>query len=243
MAGQNSRNARNKRPECMETLGLAPPYTAEDVKQAYFERARRVHPDRGGSAADFQRLHEAFEQAQEFVAFRGDRRGWIAEKMSAYVAVQNAIERVEQIGAQVVTRTVDWLEKSVGDFAQLTETVETVRLEDSPRGDQLLQVLVEERPALRILTAVELPGCQVSDQSLLLLSVYQELRRLDLRRTPITSEGLRIVEEIPSLQQIDLDGVAAGWWARRRVQAKLRKRRATAGKRLSFSHGSMASHS
>ena len=48
----------------MVTLGLAPPYAIEDVKHAYREVARATHPDRGGSAAAFAAVHEAFERDQ-----------------------------------------------------------------------------------------------------------------------------------------------------------------------------------
>ena len=92
----------DRRLECMVTFGLSPPYTLEDVKAAYYSRARRVHPDHGGSAESFRQLHDAFEQAQEYVAFRGNRRGWIAGKMDGYVSLLAAVERVEAIGASSI---------------------------------------------------------------------------------------------------------------------------------------------
>ena len=51
------------RPDFMIALGLLPPYTVEDVKRAYFDRALSAHPDRGGSAEEFIKLHEAYTQA------------------------------------------------------------------------------------------------------------------------------------------------------------------------------------
>ena len=52
-------------PECLTILGLLPPVTAEDVKQAYLAKAVTAHPDRGGSPEQFIRLQKAFEEANE----------------------------------------------------------------------------------------------------------------------------------------------------------------------------------
>ena len=38
----------------MVTLGLLPPYTLEDIRAAYREKAKTLHPDRGGTPADFE---------------------------------------------------------------------------------------------------------------------------------------------------------------------------------------------
>jgi curved DNA-binding protein CbpA len=58
----------------MVTLGLLPPYTLEDIRAAHREKAKTLHPDRGGTRADFETLHEAYERAQEYVRFHLDRR-------------------------------------------------------------------------------------------------------------------------------------------------------------------------
>lgn len=227
MSGQTTNAVYKRRPEFMTTLGLSPPYTEQDVKQAYFQRAKELHPDQGGSAADFHRLHDAFQQAQEYVAFRGDRRGWIASRVNSYIAVQDAIEQLESIGAEVVCDATDWLVKSIGDFAQLTETVHTVHLENSPRGDELLRALADLRPALKGLSAVELPGCQVSDSHVRLLAVYQELRRIDLSRTTVTTACLTLVEAIHSIESIDLSGTRVGPMARWRVWREMKRRKSS----------------
>src|SRR5687768_6720845 len=101
MSGHSSTSRRETRPEFMATLGLSPPYALEDVKQAYRDKARATHPDRGGSAAAFQAVQEAFEQAQAYLEFREDRRAWIAGKMDRYAAVQRALERLRRLGATV----------------------------------------------------------------------------------------------------------------------------------------------
>jgi hypothetical protein len=44
-------------------LGLAPPYTDQDVKQAYKRLARTAHPDAGGSHEQFIKLQTAYDTA------------------------------------------------------------------------------------------------------------------------------------------------------------------------------------
>jgi hypothetical protein len=214
----------DRRPECMAVLGLSPPYTIDDIKAAYYSKARRLHPDHGGSAEGFHQLHNAFEQAQEYVAFCGDRRGWIASKVDEYVSFLTAVERVEAIGATIETTNTAWLEQSIGDFAQLTDKVSCVRLVDSPRGDELVQVLLEELPVLKDITAVEMPGCRVSDSEVLRLAAFRGLRRLDLSRTPLTARALGIIDALPQLTFLALDRSAVGWWARWRAGRRIRSR-------------------
>jgi hypothetical protein len=43
-------------------LGLRAPCTVEDIKAAYRRRALEVHPDRGGTPADFQAVEAAYRR-------------------------------------------------------------------------------------------------------------------------------------------------------------------------------------
>jgi curved DNA-binding protein CbpA len=65
------------RPEFYDVLGLAPPITVEDIKQAFLEKVKTVHPDRGGDAAAFRQLQEARDQAMQYANFRSDRMKWL----------------------------------------------------------------------------------------------------------------------------------------------------------------------
>ena len=208
----------DNRPDYMIELGLAPPYTQEDVMQAYYTKAKKVHPDHGGTVEEFRALQEAFEKAKQYTDFRIDRRNWIATNMDAYLAVRRVVERLEELGAEATTNAVDWLEKSFGDFAQLTETIIGVRLANSTQGDELIAVLVDEQSALGNMTQLELPGCQLSDAAAQQLDVFKQLKHVDLSGTPITNESLWFVDELPALESLNLNGTKVGWWMRRKVK-------------------------
>jgi hypothetical protein len=218
MSPKNSHSKHDSRPDYMIELGLAPPYTQEDVMQAYYAKAKQVHPDHGGTAEGFRALQEAFEKAKQYTDFRIDRRTWIATKMEDYLAARRVIDRLEALGAEVVTNAVDWLEKSFGDFAQLTETITTVRLVNSPRADELVDAMVEERDALGSMTQLQISGCQLSDDAAQRLETFKQLKHLDLSGTPITNDSLWFVDELPSLELLNLDGTKVGWWMRRKVK-------------------------
>ncbi len=224
MASSRNHPPSDPRPDFMITLGLAPPYAKEDVKQAYLTKAKLVHPDRGGTAAAFNELHEAFEAAQAFLEFRSDRRAWIGAKMNRYIALEKAAVRIRALGAEVVAAAPKWLEQSFGDFAQLAEVVVRVRALDAANGDEIIAAMVDEYSALRELEVIELCGASVSDEAVLSLAVFQQLTRLNLSRTPITGRALAVVERLPELTFLGLDGANVGWWARRRVASQLRRR-------------------
>jgi hypothetical protein len=218
MATTSSHSQQDKRPDYMVELGLLPPYTPEDVKQAYLTKAKLVHPDHGGTVEEFRALQEAFEKAKQYTDFRLDRRQWIATKMDEYIAVRRVTERLELCGAQVTTNAVDWLEKSFGDFAQLTETITAIRMENSPRADELIAAMVDERDALGSLTHLALPGCQLSDAAAQRLEAFRQLKHLDLSGTPITNDALWFVDELPALESLNLDGTQVGWWMKHKVK-------------------------
>jgi hypothetical protein len=208
----------------MVTLGLAPPYVLEDVLQAYRDKVKDAHPDRGGTVAAFNEVQTAFERAQAYLEFRGDRRGWIAAKMSRYTELRTAVERLQRLGAVVTTHAPDWLENSFGDFAQLSETARIVRLEGSADGDALIRALVADHHALRDIESLALPKCRLTDQAVLSLAPFQQLKHLDLSDTPVTALILDLIDAIESLETLNLEGTQIGWLAKRGAKARLRRR-------------------
>ncbi len=51
-----------------QTLGLTPANTAQTARSKYLDLARRLHPNKGGSTAAFQKLQNAWERAQSYYA-------------------------------------------------------------------------------------------------------------------------------------------------------------------------------
>ena len=60
--------ARQYTPRPVAALGLTMPCTCEDLKRAYRERVKHLHPDRGGDQRRFLVLQAQFEEAMKIVA-------------------------------------------------------------------------------------------------------------------------------------------------------------------------------
>jgi hypothetical protein len=209
----------------MVKLGLLPPYTAEDVEKAYLLKIKDIRPDLGGDREAFYAVQTAYMQAKEYVKFRGDRRGWIAKRMDEYIDLQDVITRLKEFGARVETSSVDWLEKSFGDFAELSESVIGVSMKGAANGDEVLAYLIANRDKLLELRKLDLEGSVISDDMVRQLSVFRRLSELNLNRTPITWQSLHIVEWLPELDTVHVEGTGLKWLTRRKLASQLKKKR------------------
>ena len=215
------------RPNFAVTLGLLPPYSLEDVKRAYLAKVKDAHPDRGGDRADFDRIQLAYQQANEYLAFRGDRRQWIAARMDEYVAAEALTARLRELGAEVETTMHDWVKRSFGDFASLTESIIGVRLASATNVADLIDTLTSERAILAGLKRLELPGCAIADAQALQLRVHTALTQLDLSSNPITDRvALALADWLPQLEEFNLAGTSIGWWPSLKLRRRLARRRA-----------------
>lgn len=224
MSESHFKKLPDPRPPFMILLGLNPPYAAEDVQAAYLDKAKSAHPDRGGSAAEFDTLHQAYEQAKQFLEFRSDRRGWIARAMDSYLLVEELVTRLEALGAEVTTNANEWLKRSFGEFSQLTETITAIRLANAP-AEPLIQELKANQKLLVGLQTLELPGCNLTDADVIHLKPLTQLRQLDLSNTPVSNDALMVVDWLTALETLVTDGTNISWFANWRVQRKLAKRR------------------
>jgi hypothetical protein len=228
-AASNSNGQPAERPSFAVVLGLLPPYSLEDVKRAYLAKVKDAHPDRGGDRAGFDRVQQAYEQANEYLSFRGDRRQWIAARMEEYVAVEGLLTKLREVGATVETTTHDWVKRSFGDFAGLTETIADIQLcgASSQSAAALIDTLTSERTVLAGLKRLALPSCGVTDALALQLRVHRNLTHLDLSGNPVTARvAMALLDWLPQLQEFNVAGISLGWWARGKLRRRLAGRRA-----------------
>ena len=201
-------------PDFLNTLGLAPPYSVEDVKEAYRAKVKTAHPDVGGSAAEFTHIQEAYERALEYVRFRANRMTWLSSHVEQYAMQQDFIAQIEQRGGAVEVEAVDWLKKSFGaDFAQLVSRVVGLRLASQQFGDDTIAHMLSERQMFDNLHWLDLSDSRTTDRGAALLVTFKRLRRLDLRGTKAGNQAAELVGLLPRLTWIGLPPARSDLWA------------------------------
>lgn len=202
-------------PECITILGLMPPVTAEDVKQAYLAKARTMHPDRGGDPEQFVRLQKAFEQANDYVKFKAGKLEWLASKIEAYAQQQEVVTAVIERGGEVEMEEADWLQKSFGDdFGRIADKLVSLRLR-GPAADDLFAILLGFRcDSLKDLVVLDLAGGSITDEGLLQLKGLKNLRSLDLRGTAVGKLSAEIPHWYEHLEFLGLPKGALGLFGR-----------------------------
>jgi hypothetical protein len=207
--------AAQQHPRCLTVLGLLPPVTDEDVKQAYLAKAKELHPDRGGDPAKFIDVQRAYEEAKDFVKFKAGKLEWLAAKIDAYAEQQEVVTETIERGGEVEMEETDWLKKSFGeDFGHVADKLVALRL-NGPRADDVFAVLLGFRAgSLKDLARLDLAGGSITDEGLLQLKELTSLRHLDLRGTAVSKLGLDAVQWFEQLEFLGLPSAAVGFFTR-----------------------------
>ena len=202
-------------PKCLTVLGLLPPVTAEDVKQAYLAKAMAMHPDRGGDPAQFVLLQKAFEEANDFVQFKAGKLEWLASKIEAYAQQQDVVTETIERGGEVEMEEADWLRKSFGeDFGHVADKLVSVRLR-GPAADDVFAILLGFRAdSLKDLAVLDLAGGRLTDEGLLQLKGLTSLRSLDLRGTAVGKLAAEVPTWCPHLEFLGLPTGSVGLFSR-----------------------------
>lgn len=213
-------------PACLAMLGLRPPLTLEDVKQAYLAKAMAMHPDRGGDPAEFVKLQAAFEEANDYVKFKASKLEWLASKIEAYAQQQEVATEAIERGGEIEMEETDWLRKSFGeDFGHVADKLVTVRLRN-PAADDVFAILLGFRAdSLKDLATLDLAGGALTDEGLLQLKELKGLRHLDLRGTQVGKLGAEAAGWFERLEFLGLPKGSVGMLGRlampRRVKLEL----------------------
>lgn len=213
-------------PDCLVALGLRPPVTLEDVKQAYLARAVVAHPDRGGDPDAFIRLQRAFEEATEYVTFKASKLEWLAARIEAYAEQQDVVTAAIERGGEAGMEETDWLRGSFGeDFGHVADKLVSLRV-NGPGADDTFAVLVGFRAdSLKDLAVLDLSGGPLTDEGLLQLKGLKNLRHLDLRGTAVGKLGADAAAWFEKLEFLGLPQGSVGMLGRlampRRVKLEL----------------------
>jgi hypothetical protein len=223
-SGAHAAHAADGRPEFLVTLGLVPPCTVEDVKQAYLAKVKTAHPDVGGDANEFRKIQEAFERATEWARFRASRLAWLSTWVEKYVEQDSIIDEIKRRGGVVQIEGVDWLRRSFGeDFSHVAEKLTKISWHGPTVNDKSIAWLSEHRAVLSGLKSLDLSGSAITDAGVQHVAAFQALRELDLSETKITSAGLAVVDRLPSLEWLGLRKTSIGWLARTKLKLKRSK--------------------
>lgn len=212
---QAAPSSDSQHPECLMILGLRPPLTLEDVKQAYMAKAMKAHPDRGGDPQEFIRLQKAFDDATEFVKFKASKLEWLASKIDAYAQQQEVATETIERGGSIEMEETDWLRRSFGeDFGHVADKLVSVRLPGG-RADDVFAILLGFRAdSLKDLAVLDLSGGTITDEGLLQLKELKNLRHLDLRGTRVGKLAADVPGWFENLEFLGLPKGAVGMFAR-----------------------------
>lgn len=207
-------------PDFLIVLGLRQPVTVEDVKQAYLDKAKTAHPDRGGNVQQFIRLQQAFEQATEYARFKAGRMKWLSGWVEQYAEQQELIEQLKALGGSVETESVDWMARTVGsDFATVLDRIVTLRL-NGPRVDNAtLMKLLEQRRILSALRTLELKDTKITSEGLAMLHNFESLHAIDLSGTKVDPDSVELLlASIKGVQSLTLRDCGFGRFAQIRFR-------------------------
>ena len=212
---QAAPSSDSQHPECLMILGLRPPLTLEDVKQAYMAKAMKAHPDRGGDPQEFIRLQKAFDDATEFVKFKASKLEWLASKIEAYAQQQEVAAETIERGGSIEMEETNWLARSFGeDFGHVADKLVAVRLPNG-RADDVFAILLGFRAdSLKDLAVLDLAGGTITDEGLLQLKELKNLRHLDLRGTRVGKLAADVPGWFENLEFLGLPKGAVGMFAR-----------------------------
>lgn len=223
---QSPPSPESNHPQCLTVLGLRPPLTLEDVKQAYMAKAMQAHPDRGGDPQVFIQLQKAFDEATDYVKFKASKLEWLASKIDAYAQQQEVATETIERGGSIEMEETDWLRKSFGDdFGHVADKLVAVRLNNASADDVFAILLGFRADSLKDLAVLDLAGGSLTDEGLLQFKELKNLRYLDLRGTAVGKLAAEVPGWFEKLEFLGLPKASVGMFTRmtmpRRVKLEL----------------------
>lgn len=205
VAATQQHSATDGRPDFLVRLGLLMPCSVEDVEAAYRDRAKRAHPDAGGSVDEFIQLQRDYENAREYARFHASRRGWLATVIERYAEQEEVVAEIRRRGGIVETKSNEWIAREIGaDFAQVLDKVEGVRLGGSRIKRPDVEWLAEQSRVLGGLHRLDLSGARIGNAAVPALTRFPTLHELNLSGTFVSDRSLRALAGIKTLRRVHL---------------------------------------
>ncbi len=216
MTDSQPRPSRAGRLDFLTVLGLAPPVTVEDVKQAYLEKVKTAHPDHGGDQQQFVRVHEAYEKATEYARFKAGRMQWLSRWVEQYAEQQQAVAEIQALGGKVEFESIDWATQSIGnDFATVLERIIAINFSGPTVDDQTLAQLGARRRMLLGVQRLALVETKITSAGLKELHSFDSLHHLDLSGTRVELHDLQLLlPHLDRLESLVLRDSGIGWPSR-----------------------------
>ena len=124
-----ARSGHDQKWNFFATLGLMPPCTVEDVKQAYLAKATKAHPDTGGDVESFKQLQEAYKQGTEYARSHSILTSWFKSSIKRYVHREHLVDELRRLGGRVdIKKSECSRQEVVEDFAQIFDKLVGIHL-------------------------------------------------------------------------------------------------------------------
>ena len=82
-----------------EILGVVRGSSEEDIRKAFREKARKLHPDKGGSASEFRELYDAYNTLKDpsYVDDKSDDEwlGWLGRWAKRFIGTEEKILNIK----------------------------------------------------------------------------------------------------------------------------------------------------
>ena len=96
------------------------------------------------------------------------------------------------------------------DFAQVLDTIAGIRLSGPKVGDADVEFLLTRRSMLETLHWLDFSRSKITNEGLLKLATFSNLRKIDLRGTRIGGDVIQLVKSLSKLEWLGLTGSRIG---------------------------------
>ena len=150
-------------------------------------------------------------------------------QVERYRQTQEVIRLVEHLQGEVEVEAEGWRRESLGDFAQLSERILTIRLNRPSHTSQSLEEIVRFPEAIESVRLLDLGDSRIDDDAIAPVLQFSRLLQLDVRGTKLSHAGIRnLIRSLKHLEAINVHGTPYGLLSQWRQRISRRRPRCLA---------------